>query len=119
MQMLSREKRVVVFDKRGTGMSDAIFASPTLADRAGDLLAILDASEASCPALTRRPTRDPLVANSRYNIQSGFSRWCSMRRHPGFAQQLPDYPWGFTPTEIAEIEEDIETNWGEGTLALG
>ncbi len=117
MQMLSREMRVVVFDKRGTGMSDAIFASPTLADRAGDLLAILDASEASCPALFATADAGPPCCQLAVQHPERVQSMVFYASAPRFAQQLPDYPWGFTQAEIAEIEEDIETNWGEGTLA--
>ena len=109
MQMLSREMRVVVFDKRGTGMSDAIFAPPTLADRAGDLLAILDASEASCPALFATADAGPPCIQLAVQHPERVQSMVFYASAPRFAQQLPDYPWGFTQAEIAEIEEDIET----------
>lgn len=34
----------------------------------------------------------------------------------GRSQELPDFPWGFTPAEIAAQLDDIDNHWGEGAL---
>ena len=34
----------------------------------------------------------------------------------GRSQELPDFPWGFTPAEIAAQLDDIDNRWGEGAL---
>ncbi len=33
-----------------------------------------------------------------------------------FSQHLPDFPWGFTPAQIAAQLDDIDQHWGEGAL---
>jgi class 3 adenylate cyclase len=43
--------RVVLYDKRGTGLSDPVDGAPTLQSRADDLLAVIDAAESRRPAL--------------------------------------------------------------------
>jgi class 3 adenylate cyclase/pimeloyl-ACP methyl ester carboxylesterase len=48
---LSSFARVVLYDKRGTGLSDPVDGAPTLQSRADDLLAVIDAAETRRPAL--------------------------------------------------------------------
>ena len=48
---LSRFARLVLFDKRGTGLSDRDVAPPCLESRMDDLDAVMDAAEARRPAL--------------------------------------------------------------------
>ncbi len=43
--------RVVLYDKRGTGLSDPVEGAPTLESRADDLLAVIDAAGSRRPAL--------------------------------------------------------------------
>src|SRR5437870_8334620 len=40
----TRFARVIIFDKRGTGLSDPVVRAPTLEERADDLQAVLDAA---------------------------------------------------------------------------
>ena len=48
---LARKTRVVVWDKRGTGLSDPVTHIPPLDERMDDLHAVLDAVDAGRPAL--------------------------------------------------------------------
>ena len=43
--------RVILYDKRGTGLSDPVDGVPTLQSRADDLLAVIDAAESRRPTL--------------------------------------------------------------------
>jgi pimeloyl-ACP methyl ester carboxylesterase len=43
--------RLVIYDKRGTGLSDPVDGAPTLESRADDLLAVIDAAGSTRPAL--------------------------------------------------------------------
>ena len=36
---------------------------------------------------------------------------------PRFSPDPPDYPWGLTRAQLAELQEDVENHWGEGALA--
>jgi DNA-binding SARP family transcriptional activator len=44
MRRLARDARLVIFDKRGTGLSDAVVEWPTLAQRVDDMTAVMDAA---------------------------------------------------------------------------
>src|SRR5437588_2905241 len=48
MRGLTDFARVIVYDKRGSGMSDPIPAAPSLDERMDDVLAVLDAARAEC-----------------------------------------------------------------------
>lgn len=43
--------RVILYDKRGTGLSDPVDGAPTIESRADDLLAVVDAAQSRRPAL--------------------------------------------------------------------
>src|ERR1700680_3632987 len=51
MGQLSRFARVIVFDKRGTGMSDPVEDVPTLEQRMDDVRAVMDAAGSQQAAL--------------------------------------------------------------------
>lgn len=44
IERLARFGRVIIFDKRGTGLSDPVFAVPTLEERMDDVGAVMDAA---------------------------------------------------------------------------
>jgi pimeloyl-ACP methyl ester carboxylesterase len=51
VESLGRQIRVVVWDKRGTGLSDPVMRVPTLDERMDDLNAVLAAVDVDRPAL--------------------------------------------------------------------
>ena len=56
--------RVILYDKRGTGLSDPVDGAPTLQSRADDLLAVIDAAEsqtAGVVRILRRRSDQPVV----------------------------------------------------------
>jgi pimeloyl-ACP methyl ester carboxylesterase len=50
-ERLSQHMRLVVWDKRGTGLSDPVTHVPPIDERMDDLRAVLDAAEVEYPAL--------------------------------------------------------------------
>ena len=50
-EQLSRHVRLIVWDKRGTGLSDPVSHVPPIDERMDDLRAVLDAAEVEYPAL--------------------------------------------------------------------
>lgn len=116
-ERMSRHVRLVIWDKRGTGLSDPVTHVPPIDERMDDLRAVLDAAEVEYPALIGISEGGPmsLVFAATYpeRVRSLMLIGTSAR----FAQELPDVPWGFTPEQIAAGREDIENHWGEGALA--
>lgn len=117
VEQLSREVRVVVFDGRGTGLSDPVTCAPTLEDRVHDLICVLDAAAADRAVLfgvfTGGMTSLALAASDPDRVRSLilYATAARLTRDP------PDFPWGFTPAEIDARAGEIEEHWGEGALA--
>ena len=114
---LTEAMRVVVWDKRGTGLSDPATHVPPLDERMDDLHAVLDAADVDRPALFGQSEGGPMsllfAATYPDRVQS-LVIYGAMAR---FSQELPEHPWGFTAEEKALHLEDIESHWGEGALA--
>jgi class 3 adenylate cyclase len=116
-EQLAEATRLIVWDKRGTGLSDPATQVPSLDERMDDLHAVLDAAKADRPAFFGMSEGGPMsllfAATYPERVHSLVMYGVSAR----FSQELPGYPWGFTPEEKAEHLESIENHWGEGALA--
>jgi class 3 adenylate cyclase len=116
VEQMSREVRVVVYDGRGTGLSDPVTRAPTLDDRVRDLVCVLDAASAERPILfgvfTGGMTSLALAASSPDRVRSLFLYATAAR----LTQDPPTFPWGFTQAQIDAQVEEIEECWGEGAL---
>lgn len=114
---LSEAMRIVVWDKRGTGLSDPANHVPPLDERMDDLHAVLDAAGVERPALFGQSEGGPMsllfAATYPKRVRS-LVIYGAMAR---FSRELPDHPWGFTAEEKAHHLDDIESHWGEGALA--
>jgi pimeloyl-ACP methyl ester carboxylesterase/class 3 adenylate cyclase len=116
-EQLAEVTRLIVWDKRGTGLSDPATHVPPLDERMDDLHAVLDDAKVDRPALFGMSEGGPMsllfAATYPERVQSLVMYGVVAR----FSQELPDYPWGFTAKEMAEHLEAIENHWGEGALA--
>jgi class 3 adenylate cyclase/pimeloyl-ACP methyl ester carboxylesterase len=117
VEQLSRDVRVVVYDGRGTGLSDPVSAAPSLDDRVQDLSCVLEAAGVT-PASLFAPFSggsQSLAFAARYpeKVQSLILFATAAR----FTQDPPDFPWGFSQAEVTAQLEEIENHWGEGALA--
>ena len=112
IEQLAEAMRVIVWDKRGTGLSDPATQVPPLDERMDDLHAVLDAAGADCPALFGQSEGGPMsllfAATYPKRVQS-LVMYGTMAR---FSQELPDHPWGFTAEEKALHLGAIESRDG-------
>ncbi|BBZ37065.1 adenylate/guanylate cyclase domain-containing protein [Mycobacterium conspicuum] len=117
VEQLAEVTRVIVWDKRGTGLSDPATRVPPLDERMDDLHAVLDDAKVDRPAFFGMSEGGPMsvlfAATYPERVQS-LVMYGVMAR---FSQELPDYPWGFTAQEKAKHLEAIESHWGDGVLA--
>ena len=103
--------RLILFDKRGTGLSDRNVGYPTLEERMQDLHAVMDA------AGSRRAT---LIGTSEGgNLCMLFAatfpeRTSALVLYGSFAKGLwaEDYPWAKTPAQTEEELAQIARDWG-------
>jgi class 3 adenylate cyclase len=109
--------RVIAFDKRGTGLSSRDLGFGSLADRADDIRAVMDACEWSDAHLFGMSEGGPLAvlfAATHPERVSSFSLYGTFAR----AARAPDYPVGFEPEDGEAFASHLEAVWGTGQ-ALG
>jgi pimeloyl-ACP methyl ester carboxylesterase len=107
--------RVIVFDKRGTGLSDPVVDPPSLEVRMDDLRAVMDAVHSERAALFGMSEGGPMSIlfaatypeRASHLILSGsFSRLLT----------TDDYPYGHG-RDRAAVDEEILEHWAEGYFA--
>jgi pimeloyl-ACP methyl ester carboxylesterase len=108
---LASFSRLILYDKRGTGLSDRMGELPTLEQRMDDVRAVMDAVGSEKAAL--------------FGISEGGSmsilfaatyptRVTALVLFGAFARRLwaPDYPWGQTREEREKYLDQTERDWG-------
>lgn len=117
MRRLTRSFRVVMFDKRGTGLSDRGLGASSMEDRMDDLRAVMDAAEAERAAV--------MGWSEGGNIAAMFAAMFPERVEAlilyGAAARYrwaPDYPFGMSEQSISAAREMLQSQWGTGLMAL-
>ena len=111
---VGRFARIIVFDKRGTGMSDPVAVAPTLEERMDDIRAVMDAAEsrrAFVLGVSEGAPLSVLFAAAHPDRVAGLILAGGMAR----STWAPDYPWA-TPREalLESAAEFTAPNWGTG-----
>ena len=110
---LASFSRLILFDKRGTGMSDRVPDAnlPTLEQRMDDVRAVMDAADSERAALFGQSEGASMAIlfaatyPERTTAVVTFGAFASRIRHP-------DYPWAPTTEERQRFYELIERDWG-------
>ena len=108
--------RVIMFDKRGTGLSDRHMGYPTLEERMDDIRAVMDAAGSARAALLGNSEGGNMAALFAATYPD---RVIGLALFGVFAKRVwsPDYPWAPTPEQRRRWIELIERGWG-GTTDL-
>jgi pimeloyl-ACP methyl ester carboxylesterase/DNA-binding CsgD family transcriptional regulator len=113
LNRLASFSRLIIFDKRGTGLSDPSPTAPTFAQRMDDIRAVLEAAGSQRAALLGVSEGGPLsivyaCANpektSALILYGSYARWMAD----------PDYPWGRTREQYEDFLASIERSWASG-----
>jgi len=114
---LARFSRLILFDKRGTGMSDRVplDALPTLEERMEDLVVVLDAVGSERAALLSHSEGGSLAI---LYAATRPDRTIALVTAGAFAKRIwsPDYPWAPTPERRAIDIEGAERDWGGNAM---
>ena len=115
---LASFSRLILFDKRGTGLSDrvSIRDMPTLEERMDDVRAVMDAvgsSRAFVFGVSEGGPMSILFAASYPERTRGMVLYGSFPR----ITSSEDYPWGFAPEQVGPLLELAERSWGDGTFS--
>ena len=103
--------RLIVFDKRGTGLSDRVTELPTLEQRMDDVRAVMDAVGSTRAALLGVSEGGPLCSLFAATYPE---RTLALMMIGSYARRLwaPDYPWGPTEAQRDAFLREIEQEWG-------
>jgi len=108
-RVLASFSRLILFDKRGTGLSDRATAIPDLETRMDDIRAVMDAAGSERAAVMGFSEGGPmtLLFAASYPERTAAAVLYGCRASYIAAG---DYPWGFTPEEREEsVREEAET----------
>jgi class 3 adenylate cyclase len=102
---VAERARVLVFDKRGTGLSDRVAGAPTLEERSDDIRAVMDAAGSQRAALFGASEGVPM---SVVFAASHPERVSALVLYGGLARTMwaPDYLFGDTEREYRKSLED-------------
>ena len=113
LRRLATFSRLILFDKRGTGLSDrvALHQLPTLEQRMDDVRAVMDAVGSERAALMGVSEGGPMCLLFAATYPE---RTAALVLNGAYARRLwaEDYPFGEMPEEYEAFLEDIRENWG-------
>jgi class 3 adenylate cyclase len=113
LRRLASFARLILFDKRGTGLSDRVPDDqlPTLEQRMDDLRVVMDAVGSERAAI--------FGVSEGGNMSALFAatypeRTLALATFGIFAARVwcPDYPWAPTPEEREQVYQVVERDWG-------
>ena len=113
LERLASFSRLIVFDKRGTGMSDRVSEDrlPTLEERMDDMRAVLDAvgSERAAVFGSSEGGNMAVLFAATY-----VERTVALVTFAVYAKRVwsEDYPWAPTPEDRQRFYETVENEWG-------
>jgi len=114
-ERISSFSRLILFDKRGTGLSDPVTDVPTLELRIDDVRAVMDAAGSERAALFGISEGGPmsaLFAATHPDRVSALVLYGAMGR----TTEAPDYPWASPAAALREsAAEFIAPHWGQPT----
>jgi len=118
-QRLASFSRLILFDKRGTGLSDRVPIKelPTLEQRMDDVRAVMDAAGSDRAALFGVSEGGPMCALFAATYPQ---RTSALVLYGSYAKRLraPDYPWAPTSEEREHWYQLLEQGWG-GVVDIG
>jgi len=117
LQEIGKICRVVLFDKRGTGLSDRVVELSTLEERMDDIRAVMDAIDSEKAVLFGHSEGGCVSALFAATYPN---RVISLITFGIFAKRryAPEYPWAPTDEERQEVYDMIENGWGSGRMNL-
>jgi len=105
--------RLIIFDKRGTGLSDRVNPTCTLNERMDDILSVMNAAGSKKAVFFGHSEGGTI---STLFAATYPERTISLINIGTFAKRTysPDYPWAPTPEERQGFYDSITNGWGNG-----
>lgn len=116
VERMTTFSRVVMYDKRGGGLSDRVPGVPTLEDRVDDIRAVMDAIGSTSATLVGVSEGAPtaiLMATTHPDLVDGLVLYGGLAR----ATWAEDHPWATPRDELLESSRAIQPFLYEGAIA--
>ena len=113
LERLASFSRLILFDKRGTGLSDPVAGPATLEERVDDLRAVMDAAgseRAAVMGVSEGGSMAMLFAAQHPERTRALALYAATPRFTA----APDFPWGADPTAMASLLDTLVEHWGSG-----
>jgi len=116
LRRLASFSRLILLDRRGTGLSDRVVELPTLEQRMDDIRAVMDAAASERAALFGISEGGPMCLMFAATYPA---RTRALVLYDTFARMLraPDYPIGLPGAALGKFLERVEETWGTGTIS--
>ena len=115
LERLSKFSRLILFDKRGTGLSDPVVGAPTLEERMDDVRAVMDAAGSERAALLGVSEGAPmsLLFGATYP-----ARTTALVLYGGMARttEADDYPFSAPAEALMQSSMEMAEYIGEGVM---
>ncbi len=111
--------RVILFDKRGTGLSSRLTGTPDLETRMSDLRAVLDDCSADRVVLQAHVLDGTALAAMFAAVYPERTHSLVLWSPAARGRWAPDYPWGETEDEFADRVSFVERDWGREAMVAG
>jgi pimeloyl-ACP methyl ester carboxylesterase/DNA-binding CsgD family transcriptional regulator len=113
LEGLASFSRLILLDKRGTGMSDRVHPLPTLEQRMDDVRAVMDAAGSQRAALMGISEGGVMCALFAATYPERTAALIINGSYPS-ALRRPGYPWGREPDAYAARIATVHEIWGTG-----
>ena len=113
LERICRFARVIMFDRRGAGLSDPMVGAPTFEEQMDDVLAVLEATGSERPALFGALEGGPMAimfAATHPERTSALVLYSTFARS-GWA---PGYEWTWKKEQRDARNAEVVKHWGEG-----
>ena len=111
LERMASFSRLIIFDRRGTGMSDRPLQLGSFEEMTDDITAVLDAARSERAALFGGAEGGPMCALYAATFPE---RTSALVLGASYARRTwaPDYPWGIPDEAQRRILEQYATRWG-------
>ena len=117
LERLGSFSRLILFDRRGTGLSDRILSLGSFEELMDDITAVLDAAGSEQAVLLGQAEGGPMCALFAATYPE---RTSALVLNASYARRrrAPDYPWGIDEETQRRILDGYESRWGGERFGL-
>jgi pimeloyl-ACP methyl ester carboxylesterase len=116
LERMASFSRLILLDRRGTGLSDPVDQVPTLEERMDDLVAVMDAAGSERSFLFGISESGPMciLFAATYPERTAGLLLCNT-----FASNVrsEDHPWATPPERRGQLQQSVDESWGTGVTA--